>query len=170
MNTKTLQVPPENLGRLIGQKGRNIKLINKIIAPGCIVVHDDVVTIRGNLEDKQWCNKAIRVVRSAHRGGIIKWFGRSESDKFSKTSDQEWLHKIRRIQTQTDCSITQTHVELNREIHEAWIVLENKKTSDLEKAIEDIGKMIHRRYAIRRNREDNYKSRYKMHITNKYIK
>jgi predicted RNA-binding protein YlqC (UPF0109 family) len=170
MDTKTLQVPPENLGRLIGQKGRNIKLINKIIAPGCIVVHDDVVTIRGNLEDKQWCNKAIRVVRSAHRGGIIKWFSSWECDKFGKTPDQEWLEKIRKAQTRTDCYIAQHHVSINGEIQEAWIVLEDKKTSDLEKAIEDIGKMIHRRYAIRRNREDNYKSRYKMHITNKYIK
>lgn len=170
MDTKTLPVPPENLGRLIGKKGRNIKLVNKIIAPGRVVVHDNVVTIRGNMKDKQWCNKAIRVVRSAHRGGFIKWFSSWECDKFGKTPDQEWLNKIRDCQTRTDCSIAQHHVTVNGEIHEAWIVLENKKTSDLEKAIEIIGKKIHHRYAIRRNREDNYKSKYRMHLTNKYIK
>lgn len=170
MDTKILPVPVDNLGKLIGLNGRNIKLVNKIIAPGRIVVHDNVVTIHGNLEDKKWCNKAIRVVRSAHRGGIIKWFGRSESDKFSKTPDQEWLNKIRRIEIKTDCSIIQSHVNVNGDIQEAWIVLENKPSSDLEKAIEDIGQMIHRRYTMRRNREDNYKHRYMGHIVNKYIK
>jgi len=170
MNTKTLNVPTENLGRLVGKTGRNIRLINKIIAPGNIVVKSDKVTIHGPLKDKQWCNKAIRVVRSAHRGGIIKWFDPRERDKFSKTPDQQWLNSIRRIQDRTECSVTQMDIQWTGEMHEAWIVLENKKTSDLQTAIEQIGRCIHNRYITRRSREDNYATRYVEAITAKYIR
>jgi hypothetical protein len=38
-----------------------------------------------NMSSRWFCNKAIRVVRSAHRGGIIKWFSSWECDKFGKT-------------------------------------------------------------------------------------
>ena len=167
MQRKTLNVPVEHYGRLIGKQGRNIRLVNKIISPGRVVITDKVEVI-GNMEDKAWCNKAIRVIRSAHRGGIIKWFDTWEREHFNTTEDQNWLDSIRKIQKTTGCNVTQMAIDYNAEMHEVWVVLEDGTKSDLDTAIESIGKCVHRRYR-RLRKTESYKTRYK-HILSRYLK
>lgn len=147
---KTLDIPVCQIGRLIGQHGRNIYLVNQLIEPGHIMVTGNKVTIYGDFEDKRWSDKAIRVIRSVRRGGIIKWFGAWERQRFNKTPDQPWLESIRGIERRTNCFIKQLNICWKDEMFEVWVVLENNpKTSDITSAIKGFGTCVHRRYRNR---------------------
>lgn len=143
-------MPVQNLGSLIGKDGRNLRLLNHLLSPGRVAVNDNVVEVVGDMNDSRWRANAIRMIRSAHRGGILKWLNNWEREKFNRPGYQKWLESVRIVERQTKCSVVQTLMEYQGETHEVWMVLENeKKGSDLASAIQSIGTCIHRRYKHR---------------------
>ena len=147
METKTLQVPVSDIGHLIGKCGRNIHLLQKHLHPGTLSVRDNVVTLHGPLKNSTWRNHAVRVLRSARRGGILKWFDPRQRKHFARLGvDQRWLDNIRRIEDRTECKVHQHTVVWQQVQYEVWMVLERHKNSALDRAIEQIGTCVHKRY------------------------
>ena len=149
MTSRVLSIPNENIGRLIGTHGRNIYFVNQMIKPGKIVIEDGTVTIHGDLTNTNWRQRASRVIRSAHRGGIIKWFDGREASRLTKHTREQWLCMIRDIETNTNTVVHQQHVRFKDIEYEVWVVLELSKKSKLDTAILQIGHVIHKRYKMR---------------------
>jgi len=153
MNKKILNIPKEDFGRIIGAGGRNLRLINKCIAPGRLKIDNEEVILFGDFEDKIWSQRAIRVLRSARRGGIVKWFGVWEREEFQQDGNEEWLRKIRAIQDKTKCEVQQMEVHEKGKWYEVWVVLEESPSTEFETAINRIGAIVHKRYRLRKKKK-----------------
>ena len=66
---KSLDIPSEEIGGIIGTQGRNLFFINQLIAPGKITIREDCVTLHGELDNKAWVSRTIQILHSARRGG-----------------------------------------------------------------------------------------------------
>ena len=143
MNTRILNIPQEDMGNIIGRQHRNIFLINQMIAPGKITTHENGVKLYGDLKNKPWVSRTIRILRSARRGGIVKWF---QSYNHPFQHDENWLCQIRAIEGRTRTYVHQQAVVFKDVSYEVWIVLECDKTANIEEAIQCIGQWIHKRY------------------------
>lgn len=141
---KILKIPPDEIGRIIGAQGRNIFFINQLISPGKITVREDRVTLHGELENKSWLSRAIQVLHSARRGGIIKWFDTGYAGMFEY--HENWLHKIRALERNTGTRIQQHLVEFKENTYDVWLVIGRYKTANVDKAIRNIGTLIHERH------------------------
>jgi len=142
------------MGRVIGTGGRNLRLIDKCIAPGRLKIQSGEAILFGNFEDKIWSQRTIRVLRSARRGGIIKWFDAWQREKFQQDGNEaEWLRKIRAIQNKTQCKVHQMEVHDKGKWYEVWIILEEgRPLTNFETAIDQIGAIVHRRYRLRKKK------------------
>lgn len=161
---KKIEISSESARHLIGKGGRNLYLVNALLEPGHVIlqtkekiVSEDRIDyvhqcaeleLHGPCENHNWCKKALRIVRSARRGGIIKWFDRWNRQKFNTNTEQKWLKKIRNWEHCTDCKVEQLQIPYKGESYEVWLILENSRSSHLEKAIDKIGKCIHKRFKI----------------------
>lgn len=160
---KKLEIDEVSAKHLIGRKKRNLYLVNKLLDPGYVtvtftkkeVVCDGLIDyehtcaeleLYGPKKDYEWCKKAFRIVRSARRGGIIKWFDTWNRQRFNFNMNQKWLQNIRRWEKRTDCAVEQHAVPYGNETYEVWVVLQRNKASDLGKAIQEIGRCVHKRF------------------------
>lgn len=144
---KRLDIPSEEIGRIIGIQGRNRFFINQLIAPGKITIREDCVTLHGELGNKAWVSRTIQILHSARRGGIIKWFETGYADMFEY--HENWLRKIRAIEKRTGTRVQQHLIEFNDKTYDVWLILGRYKTANIEKAIRNIGKLIHERHQRR---------------------
>ena len=165
---KKLVIDEESAKHIIGKQKRNIYLVNKLLKPGYVtvtfkknIIIDNLIDYEQNYaelelygpkKDHEWCKKAFRIVRSARRGGIIKWFDTWNRQRFNVNTDQKWLQNIRRWEKRTDCAVEQHAVPYGDETYEVWFVLQKKKASDLGKAINEIGRCVHKRFKKGRTR------------------
>tara|TARA_B100001059_G_scaffold153833_1_gene153473 strand:- start:812 stop:1456 length:645 start_codon:yes stop_codon:yes gene_type:complete len=146
-NAKRLAIPPDEIGRIIGRNGRNIAFINQMIAPGKITVRQDCVVLHGDLANKTWLSRTIQILHSARRGGIIKWFETGYAATF--VHKENWLRQIRALETKTKTRVQQQLVEFDGETYDVWLILGRHKAANVEKAIRNIGKLIHERHSRR---------------------
>ena len=109
---KKIVIDEVSARHLVGRSGRNIHLVNQLLDPGYVKVNPKTEVVQENLidyvqnytelelygphKDHEWCKKALRIVRSARRGGIIKWFDTWNRQKFNTNNNQKWLQNIRR--------------------------------------------------------------------------
>ena len=155
MEKKILNISPSDYGKLIGKKGRNIHLINHVIQPGRLNLRDNQAVLVGPLENKQWKQRTIRMIRSARRGGIIKWYDVAEREKLNQDMHTKWLKKIRNAESLFHCEVVQMEHFHRGHWYEVWVILEDRPTAQFEHAIEEIGKIIHRRYRLRKKNGNN---------------
>lgn len=146
---KTMAIPPGDIGRIIGRDGRNIFFINQMIAPGKITVHKDSVVLHGELENKAWLSRTIQIIHSARRGGIIKWFETGYASTFEHK--ENWLRQIRALETKTKTRVQQQLVEFDGKTYDVWLIVGRHEAANVEKAIRNIGKLIHERHSRRAN-------------------
>ena len=164
MNTRILNIPPEDIGNIIGRQYRNMFFINQIIAPGKINIKGERVELYGELENKLWLSRTIRILRSARRGGILKWFQLGHDLPFQH--DENWLCQIRAMEGRTKTFVHQQNVVFKKVSYEVWLVLERDKTANIEGAIRSIGQIIHKRYHRRALTKDFHHESKQQIITN----
>ena len=172
---KELELTDDKMRHLIGCSGRNISLLQlklnlRIIVPEKLITNEDgaptsdekfVVTLIADgvfdfadvEANKPWQKQVQRWIKSATRGGFVKYMSQEEINQIGKFGMEKMIQKFCEVEAAYKVTMEKVQV-LPGEY--CWIVLEEPGCvkGKLESAIEILGDLMHNRHNNRRFVQD----------------
>ena len=172
---KEIELSNDKIAPLIGRSGRNISLLQlklnlKIIIPESSKLISNEESASGSSEkvvvtlvaegvydfefveaNKPWQNQVQRYLKSATRGGFLKYMNQEEIDQIGTFGMDKMIQKFREVETAYKVTVEKVQIFPGEF---CWIVLEEPGCGKgkLETAIEIVGGVFHNRHQNKNSR------------------